>query len=86
MGPEHFFDVANKGNPWKLLGHRSLKRLTPPCTPTCTGVGGREVIGFPVETTTGPEKLENLEHRGEPLAKFWTMDPGTCQEWRFRIG
>ena len=82
MGPEHFFDVANKGNPWKLLGHRSLKRLTPPCTPTCTGGGGgREAIGVPAETATGQYNVQNLGKRGELLAEFClpsTRGVNTC--------
>ena len=79
-GPEHFFIWKILGNPWQAFGCRDRKGITPPCTPTGTGGGNRDAIGVPSETATVPEKCHNLENRGEPLAKFWIMDPGTCQE------
>ena len=80
-GPEIFFIRHIGGNPWRNFSRRDWKRLTPPRTPTGTGGGGREEIGVPAETATGPDKFQNLENRGELLEKIWSTGTGkvdTC--------
>ena len=70
---QDFFSIRKiGGNPWQNFGHRARKGLTPQCTPTWTGGGGREAIGVPVEAATGQDIFQNLVNRGEPLAKFWS--------------
>ena len=63
------------GEPLAKFWSQGLGRPHPPTHASRHRGGGREVIVGPRETATVQEKFDNLENRGEPLAKFWS--PGT---------
>ena len=67
--------LENREEPLAKFWWQGLERPNTPTHAYRHRSGGSDIIVGPEGTATGPEKFQNLAHRGEPLAKFWL--PGT---------
>ena len=73
--PEHFTNLATRGEPLAKFWPQGSERPNPPHAPLQEQGGRRGTIGAASERAMRKETSENLVNRVEPLAKFWS--PGT---------
>ena len=63
--------VENRGESLENFPPQVMERPNPPTNAYRNWGRVREATGVPAEDTAGQIVFENLQYRGEPLAKFW---------------